>query len=167
ARQLVLASLSALAAFLVASSQGCGTDAKGVDDCRDIERARCDVAPACGIVSDADECRRYYRDHCLHGLAVEAPPRNQVDDCVAMLKRAGACAQASGPATALEDCPEDVSRKAILAPTVCELVRFPERADECAFLLPTPLEEPPGAGGAPGGGGSEEPGGSGSGGEGG
>ena len=168
ARQFALASISAAASFLLASSSGCGTDAKGVDDCRDIEQARCDVAPSCGILSDADQCRRYYRDHCLHGLAVEAPPRNQVDECIGMLKRAGACAQASGSGTTLDDCPDDVTRKAILATTACDLVQFPERAEECSFLLPTPLDEPPeGSAGESGGGAPGQGQGSGSGGEGG
>jgi hypothetical protein len=149
-RNLTLGTISAVASFLLASSWGCGTNAKGVEDCRDIEVARCEAAAACGILSDVAECQRYYRDHCLHGLAVESPPRNLVDECVAMVKRAGTCAQALGPEGLLEDCPEVVTRDAILATTVCDIVHFPERGDECSFLLPVPLEEPPSEGGAGG-----------------
>jgi hypothetical protein len=146
-KNLTLGAISALAAFLLVSSPGCGTDAKGVEDCRDIELARCEAAAPCGIVTDVAECKRYYRDHCLHGLAVESPPRNLVDECVGTVKRAGQCAQLSGPDTPLDYCPELVTRKAILATTACDIVHFPERADECSFLLPVPLEEPAGEGG--------------------
>jgi hypothetical protein len=146
-KNLTLGAISALAAFVLASSAGCGTDAKGIEDCRDIELARCEAAGPCGIVTDIAECKRYYRDHCLHGLAVDSPPRNLVDECVAMVKRAGQCAQANGPDTALDYCPELVTRHAIQATTACDIVHFPERADECSFLLPVPLEEPAGEGG--------------------
>jgi hypothetical protein len=164
-RHLVIAAVSALAAFLLTSATGCGTDAKGIEDCRDIELERCEAAIHCGILTDVDECKRFYRDHCLHGLAVEPPPRNLVDECVAMIERAGACVQANGNVE-LDECP-GISRETILADTACDLVRFPERADECSFLLPTPLDPGPppaeaGAGGEPGTGNGE----SGSGGDG-
>lgn len=167
ARHLVLAVISALAAFLLTSATGCGTDAKGIEDCRDIEIERCEAARHCGILTDVDECKRFYRDHCLHGLAVEPPPRNLVDECVGMIERAGACVLANGDAE-LAACPE-ISRETILADTACDLVRFPERADECSFLLPTPLDPgpPPATAGASGDGGEEGGGGDSSGGTGG
>jgi hypothetical protein len=33
--------------WLIALNPGCGTAAVGIDDCRDIEQARCDAAAAC------------------------------------------------------------------------------------------------------------------------
>ena len=50
---------------------GCGTDAVGVDACRQIEEARCDAAPACtgdddtfGIRTEEQvrNCKALYRD---------------------------------------------------------------------------------------------------------
>jgi hypothetical protein len=146
-KNLVYATISAVAAFLLTSSSGCGTDAKGIDDCRDIERARCQAAAPCGIVTDVEECQRYYRDHCLHGLAVESPPRNLVDECVGMINRAGTCVTNLGADPPLSECP-GVTRHSVLTPTVCDLIRYPERADECSFLQTVPLPEPAaGAGG--------------------
>jgi hypothetical protein len=57
---------------------GCGTDAVGVDACRQIESARCEAAPACtgdpvdsfGIRTEeqVQNCKTLYRDQCLHGM---------------------------------------------------------------------------------------------------
>ena len=44
--------LSAVCAFTLVSATGCGTDAQGVDDCREIEQARCEAAKSCGLISD-------------------------------------------------------------------------------------------------------------------
>ena len=95
-RRAGLGVFAALSALFLATNPGCGTDAKGVEDCRDIERARCDAAVACGKVSDLAECRRFYRDHCLHGLGVTPPARGRVDECVATIKQAAACVKANG-----------------------------------------------------------------------
>src|SRR5262249_37178541 len=69
-----------------ASQVACGTSAVGVEDCRSIERARCQAARSCdfGIDSNSDEevCLRYARDNCLHGMLVQAPTAGSVTKCV-------------------------------------------------------------------------------------
>jgi hypothetical protein len=125
---------SAVCAFTLVSAAGCGTDAQGVDDCRDIEQTRCAAAKNCGLVSDVAECQRYYRDQCLHGLAVKSPGSSQIKACVTTIRAAGVCA-ASGMDTALSDC-DGVTGDAPGVVAACEIVNNPEKASECAFLAP-------------------------------
>jgi hypothetical protein len=146
---------AALPLLLLAASPACGTDAKGVDDCRDIERARCEAAFACGQVSDLDRCRRFYRDHCLHGLAVTPPSQNQVEACVETIQRASACVKRHGTGVTLADCEsgqegEVVTTNPIGISYACELVSTPERTDECSFLTPEPIPDDEGEGGESG-----------------
>jgi hypothetical protein len=99
----------------------CGTDPVGVETCRKIETARCQNAPACGIdlsvPTHNDEsspeksvaaCIRYYDDACLHGLAAPTDP-------------AGPTVQACVDAINTADC---------------TVVKAPETAPACAFLIP-------------------------------
>ena len=88
---------------------GCGTDAVGVDTCKQIESARCEQAPACGIAleppyhtngTDVTECQRYYDDACLHGLASGSDPGpTAVKACVAAIQQ-GDCAVVADPSSA-------------------------------------------------------------------
>jgi hypothetical protein len=144
--------LTAIYAFTLVSASGCGTDAKGVDDCRDIEEARCEAAKSCKLLSDVDGCKRFYRDQCLHGLATASPGSNQVKACVAAIRNAGTCAgQAEGSDAPLEQCSPAIDTSS--ATTACEIVREPELATDCDFLVP-------GAGSGGGGGQSAAGGGS-------
>ncbi len=127
--------LSGVCAFTLASAAGCGTDAKGIDECREIEQARCSAALSCGTVSDVPECKRFYRDQCLHGLAVASPGTAALKACVATIQAAGSCAMADA-STALDHC-ENVSVSAPRAKKACDIVANPEYAEECSFLLPT------------------------------
>lgn len=148
-RTLALASGSALAGFGLVSSPGCGTDAKGIEDCRDIERARCSAAASCGIVSDVEACQRFYRDHCLHGMTQLPASPTAVDECVETINSAGSCASAEGADAALEDC--DAAAGVLDAPgamLACDIVKKPELAKRCSFLSPTPIDD--GAAGAAG-----------------
>ena len=73
-------------AAVVIAVGACGTDAIGIDTCRQVEEARCRQAAHCpGIdlsqpvhrnspITDVDSCIRYYHDACLHGLAAPADP---------------------------------------------------------------------------------------------
>jgi hypothetical protein len=127
--------LSAICAFTLVSAAGCGTDAKGVDDCRDIEEARCTAAKSCGLVDDVDACQRFYRDQCLHGLAVSPPSSTVIKACIATIRNAGTCAMGD-VATNLSDCTPAPSSGAPRAKTACDLVINPEWAEECSFLAP-------------------------------
>lgn len=153
-RSLSASLLSAATTFSIVTASGCGTSALAVDDCRSIEYARCDASVPCGLVDDAAACKRYYRDHCLHGLLVK-PPAGAVGECVRVIREAGQCA-AEDPEASLTDCAVTEPRTDL--DLACDVVAHPERADECTFLL----EEPPpdsGSGGQSGtaGSASDEP----------
>jgi hypothetical protein len=100
----------------------CGTDAVGVDACRQIESVRCQRAPSCGISlepphrasgTDVDECVRFYDDACLHGLVNgNDPGALAVNSCVAALKSAD-----------------------------CTVVVAPESTQACSWLVPAPVSD--------------------------
>lgn len=115
--------LLGVAAFVTMGVSGviaCGTDPVGVESCRQIERARCENAPACGIDlskpvhrGDTPElavaaCIRYYDDACLHGLVTTSDPGSiQVQACVEAINTGD-----------------------------CSVVVKPESSPACAFLVP-------------------------------
>jgi hypothetical protein len=113
----------------------CGTDAVGVSECREVEEARCNAAVSCGY-ADVEECRRFYRDHCLHGMALDKVETVQVDQCVAQLQNAGQCATQQ-PGAAPADCAQPIATESSVA-KVCDVVLRPELASACAFLVPAP-----------------------------
>jgi hypothetical protein len=137
-RPLSTGLLCALSAFVLVHA-GCGSDAVGVDDCRDIENARCVAGEACGLVDDVDACKRFYRDQCLHGLtAGERPGKPRVDECVKAIETAGNCRKKGSED--LVDCDPVVSLKTGLT-KVCDVVKKPELIAECDFLY-KPVEVP-------------------------
>lgn len=139
-RTAAAAVLSSVYGFLVVSAGGCGSDAVGVDACRDIEKARCAAGQHCGFVEDVDECQRFYRDHCLHGLKTDKEPGDiAVSGCVQAIERAGACAKAG--TEHLADCDPAVTTQSNLE-SPCAVIQFPEQIGECAFLA-APLEAGP------------------------
>jgi hypothetical protein len=146
-RSLSATLLSAASSFCLVTASGCGTTAVGVDDCRDIEQARCRAGKSCGIVDDVAACERYYRDHCLHGLAGKPPGASAVGACVQTIEAAGRCAS-EDPEIGLSDCDPAVTAPRGGLGKACDVVRHPERADECSFLADLPDDE--GSGGAPG-----------------
>jgi hypothetical protein len=104
----------------------CGTDAEGVDACKQIEAARCRAASSCGVAIDSpyttvgtsvDACIRTYDVACLHGLVVGSDPGTAaVNACVA----------------AIGDHP--------CSPGGPNLVESPEKDPKCAWLAPPPAE---------------------------
>lgn len=138
------ATLASAASVFSLVTASCSTGAVGVDDCRDIENARCRAGATCGIVDDVAACQRYYRDHCLHGLATAAPSRASVAECVQVIEAAGRCATDSTD-TALASCQETVTAARPGLSRACDVVEHPERSDECAFLADVPA--PAGGGG--------------------
>jgi hypothetical protein len=117
-------------------TNGCGTDAVGVSECRDLEQARCTAASSCGFPA-VSECRRFYRDHCLHGISLETVNDIDVQACVADIERAGSCAADRGQNTIAGDCATPVATTSSRS-TVCDVVLRPEIATACAFLGSTP-----------------------------
>ena len=129
---------SAVCAFTLVSAAGCETDAQGIDDCREIEQTRCVAAKNCGLLSDVDDCQRYYRDQCLHGLPVSPPGSVKLKECVETIRAAGVCAtQSGGTDTRLSDCEQPVTSGVLDGLfSACDLVQAPEKAVECSFLTP-------------------------------
>jgi hypothetical protein len=122
----------------------CGTDAVGIETCRDIEVARCDAALSCGLIDDAATCKRFARDHCLHGVAVETPSATQVNSCISTIESLGRCAKRNGRNSSIAECEADGSRELGNRPEdVCELVLEPELARDCRFLTPPEPEPEP------------------------
>lgn len=126
-QRTVFAMALGLVACVVAS---CGTDAEGVDDCRDIEQARCAAAAHCAVIDDVEGCQRFYRDQCLHGLAVASPGGPAVKACVAAIDDAGVCAAADPSDTSACAAPLD-------ATSACDAILHPETLSACSFLAPT------------------------------
>jgi len=135
---------------LVAAACGpvaCGTDAVGVDDCRNIEVARCKAAQNCdfGIDGTSDEnvCQRFARDNCLHGLVVQPPTAGAVTSCVNSITAAGTCA---ATAKNVSECPPAtlnlIGTVTKTTATVCQLIENPEQISACAFLTQTPAPAP-------------------------
>jgi hypothetical protein len=88
ARGSALALGASLAVGLVSA---CGSKAVGVDLCKQIDTARCQRAPACGVMlttpdftsgTAVDACIRYYDVACLNGLEVAAPSSAEANACV-------------------------------------------------------------------------------------
>jgi hypothetical protein len=118
----------------LAVAVGCGTEAVGVAECRAFERVRCQAAAACGY-PDVEECERFERDHCLHGVALDTISAIELDACARDVGRAGRCAAGQGASTAASACSEAVLTVAP-PPTACEVVLTPQLASSCAFLVP-------------------------------
>jgi hypothetical protein len=139
-RSLSATLLSAVTTFGLVTGSGCGTTAVGVDECRDIERARCRASAPCGVVDDVPACERYYGGHCLHGLATKPPSSAVVDACVQVIEAAGRCASAD-PQTPIRECEEQVTAEYWSVKTACDVVAHPELTTECSFLTDTPPED--------------------------
>lgn len=137
--------LRPLLVSLVASAAcplACGSSAIGVEDCRSIERARCQAARGCnvGIDTTADEqtCERFARDNCLHGMLVAASTAGAVTECVHSINVAGACVAKK---TALADC-TGIGKVTNAKASVCDVIVNPEQITACEFLTETPKPAP-------------------------
>ena len=134
-RKWIGMALFALAAPVAVVVGACGTDAIGIDTCRQIEEARCRQAPGCNIdltrpvhrdspKTDVDACIRYYHDACLHGIATNTDPgapsvKACVDaintgDCNVVLhpEKAAACLWLVPPQTVTPDAAADAAEAA-------------------------------------------------------
>jgi hypothetical protein len=123
----------------------CDTDAQGVEDCRDVERARCEAARHCDVGIDSPEdveaCKRFARDNCLHGFEVEdTASSSEVRSCVESIQAAGACAEAGGRQALARPC-KGLLENIAWGRTACEVVDRPELAPACQFLVAEPPED--------------------------
>jgi hypothetical protein len=146
-RLLVAALFAALPAGVAAVS--CATGAVGVDACRMIELARCQVAPVCSPGFDTNRCEIFYRDECLVGIQnVEggSPSTTTAEGCVDAINAAARCVGDSDSGTCLTLIPEVPCNELDGAPpaTPCNVILdCPEALTACAFVA-SPV--PPDAG---------------------
>ena len=144
---LSAAVMAALFGLAASAASGCGTDAVGIEDCRQIEQARCDAGAACGMVKDADACKRFYRDHCLHGLAIpDSPGPTRIKACVTAITAAGQCARTLGPGAPITDCSNAAEIGLTALASACEVINRPEQTEPCRFLVPDTPPPTPDAG---------------------
>lgn len=130
-----------------AALANCGTDAIGVDACRQIEAARCSALLSCpaaagGFTSAAqvDACTLFYRDQCLHGIeSTRVPEEAETTACVAAVQATAACAKA-GAAT-MEGCAAaplvSTADPKTIAPCAAILGQV-HLLNACAFVSATP-----------------------------
>ncbi len=131
-----LPAMIASCAAVLALVPSCSTDPVNPDGCRSIEEARCQAAPACAAYSglDVSSCKRFYRDQCLHGLAsVTDPGQPSIDLCVRTINAAGTCASSGeNPCSFVPYSDADP----------CDVIQYPERYTQCAFLVPPAAPTP-------------------------
>lgn len=166
-----LAALAAAGALLGSAASlslpGCGTDASGVEACRQIETARCEAAAACGYTSEqVTLCKEFYRDQCLHGIenADYEPSASDVEGCIAAVNQVRACAE-RGVGT-MVDCPEaPLTPGSAASLTPCAILTDKAHLLAACAFVSTPADAgtpgTDGGGGAGGSGGSGGHGGSG------
>ena len=145
-RHLLIAALGSLVGIIAA----CGTDAVGIEACREIETARCEATQACGATEAAvTYCIDLYRDQCLHGIASGAEPsKDATARCVEAVGAVAACARAG--AASMADCPAEPLIAGVdpVSLKPCDVItRKPEQLADCAFVVPT--ESQPDAGSPP------------------
>ncbi len=106
---------------------GCSTDAVGVNECRDVEYARCEASVACGVIEEdeVDACKRFYRDHCLHGISGDkVPTADEHKACLELIEQAQATAEDSLGMGGAGEADE----------SACEIIDKPWKSEECAYL---------------------------------
>lgn len=136
-------SLALVVPFSVWLVPGCGTDAVGIEACRQVEAARCDIAPTCAGFDGSpnlktDEqvknCREFYSDHCLLGLENTKADVGQaeIDACVKALKQTSKCE--APKASEMGAC--GVALRDNVDPTVkpCEVLQNPHWLEACKWL---------------------------------
>jgi uncharacterized membrane protein YgcG len=140
--------------LLVLAPQACSTKAVGIDQCRDIEYARCEAAVSCPSVfevKDVAACKRFYRDQCLHGLALaHSPAKSDVRDCIDVIRLMGKCAKNHGEKASVAEC-DGLSSESTKVKTVCQAMQKLEWVPECSFLRDTSEGGAGGTGGDSGG----------------
>lgn len=118
---------------------GCTTAAVAVDQCREIESARCVASVPCGIVEpgDVEACQNFYFDQCLHGIqGPEEPTSEAQDECVGRIEDAGAEALAALLAAELAQSEEERNDALKAQLKACVVVALPWNTKQCSFIKP-------------------------------
>lgn len=133
-RILSLAARVSAGLVVVLTGASCGTHTSGIEECRQIERARCQSAVPCGLIEDVAACERYVQDQCLHGMPDDlGPSKTDVSACVDAIEDVGSCAKSLGRKADPSEC-RQASVKSAAASRVCQLVERPEQLEDCRFL---------------------------------
>src|SRR6188768_905747 len=112
--------------LLLVGPWGCSTGAIAIQQCREIERQRCEAAAVCGVIESKEvaSCKRFYNDQCLHGIAGdEEPTADEQADCLGFLEDRQADAEAA----------RDDDDQAALEQS-CNVLAKPWDYDQCAFI---------------------------------
>jgi hypothetical protein len=146
---LALGITTCFGAALVSS---CGSDAVGVDACRQIEAARCEAAQVCPMNTiNLIECKNFYHDQCLHGIensdvsdggdGTDDPAIDQVTACVGAIQMLQGCIKAGEKTMAA--CNKALVLNTAYDPTIaaktpCDVLEGePEALEACSFVIPT------------------------------
>jgi len=131
--------LATACVLLPLSTWQCDNGATGVETCRRIEEARCELVRGCpGAVQTDDDvtaCKLFYRDQCLFGIAdAQQPDEVSVAACLAALEQARACVDANQPFASCSEAP------ALAADATssegCKALLTPQDLAACSFLHP-------------------------------
>lgn len=138
------AAVCALFVLAAVGSGGCSTDAVGIEACRLIQTARCEVAPSClgqeefaiETEEQVENCVTYYVDGCLVGVENPEAGDESGVDCEAVIRAVGACEAASTP---LAECmngdePVQLRAGANSATSNCMALASPHVLDACKWL---------------------------------
>jgi len=140
-----LASVLLLAGSLLGA---CNTAAVGIEECREIEAARCEASVPCGILTadEVQECQRFYEDQCLHGIAgPKEPTADQQIRCVDLIEASGEAAKMAQESMNNDDLSvSDFEAVEADYDAACAIVSRPWDESECSYLAP----ESEGMGGA-------------------
>lgn len=143
---------------------GCGTDAVGVDACRQIEDARCEAAPDCtgdedtfGIRTEeqVQNCKSLYRDQCLHGIEnaggsdedeVDEPSDGDINRCIKAIQATASCKKSKpdvngDTVTTMEDCADIAVVEGWTGKTPCQTLHAVENLDACKFVAKRDKDE--------------------------
>ncbi len=118
---------------------GCTTSAVAIDQCREVEAARCESSVPCGVIEldDVEECKRFYYDQCLHGIqGPEEPTAQTQTECVELIQNSGKEALAALLAAELAETEEERNDALKDQVRACLVVAVPWNAEPCDFIKP-------------------------------
>lgn len=154
--QLRQAFAAACALFVLggAALGGCSTDAVGIEACRLIQTARCEVAPAClgqeefaiETEEQVENCTTYYVDGCLVGVENPDAGDESGKGCEGAIRAIGACEAAGTP---LAECKNESDENALVklrdgadeATSNCMALAKPHVLELCKWLEEVDSEE--------------------------
>ena len=154
--QLRTAIAAACALFVLGAAGlgGCSTDAVGIEACRLIQTARCEVAPSClgqeefaiETEEQVENCITYYIDGCLVGVENSGAGDESGVGCEGAIRAIGAC-EADGKPLAECKNPSDDDKPVKLADgsdeatSNCMALAKPELLDKCKWLVEVDEDE--------------------------